>query len=162
MPLRYNNPAPAPAPAGGIASSATGYQAPAPVRDLSQLRTQLAGSGGVNPPESKVPETALEPRTEETPTGGAQPIQTGDKPVQPLPDTPTTRRTRRTPAQMAEARAQAASAASATQSTATTSPPVTGAATGSPVNSAGDVSKLGEFTLAALLAEVVRRVKVEL
>src|SRR5262245_45596261 len=143
MPLHYNDATTAPSSTSSASGSAAPSvtqpaSAPAPVRSLADLRTKLAGNGGVNPPESKVPETALAPRTTETPDGGAAPLA-------PLPDTPTTKRTRRTPAQMAAARA-----ASAAPSTTTTSQPATVAGAGSPP--ATDAAALGGYTLAALLA----------
>ncbi len=125
---------------------------PKPIRNLSALREQLAGTGGVNPPESKVPETSLEPRTVETEDGGAAPIQ-------PLPDTPTVqeskaKRTRRTPAQMAEAKAALAGQ--------TTPGPVAGS-TVAPDAAESAKPSLGDlFTTDELIAELVRRVRVYL
>ena len=162
MPLKYNAPTPAatqavapvpPAPAepkaGGVDSTRAQLfnpdGAPKPIRNLSALRDKLAGNGGVTPPESQVPETALEPRTEETADGGVRPIGA-------LPETPTTKRTRRTPAQMAEAKlaTEAAKASLEARSVGSTAAPV----------AVASVSRsLADFPLEMLLKEVLRRVQ---
>jgi hypothetical protein len=115
---------------------------PKPIRNLGALRKKLAGKGGVNPAESQVPDTALEPRTEETEDGGARPIGQ-------LPETPTTKRTRRTPAQMAEAKAvvEAAKAALAVGA---------GAA---PVAAGSAALSVRDFSTDDLLAELYRRLR---
>ena len=186
MPLKYTAPAapgtsaqtpPVPAtsavaPAPSTPGDSTRAQlfnadgSPKPIRNLGALRQQLAGTGGVNPPESKVPETALEPRTQETADGGAEPLSSPQTSpagtIAPLPDTPTTKRTRRTPAQMAEARAatEAAKASLALRAGQSSAAP-SSAGSGAPAPSAGgSANSLASFHTEELVAELVRRVRV--
>jgi hypothetical protein len=167
MPLKYNAPTPAatqavapvpPAPAepkaGGVDSTRAQLfnpdGSPKPIRNLSALRDKLAGNGGVNPPESQVPETALEPRTEETADGGVRPIGA-------LPETPTTKRTRRTPAQMAEAKAATEAAKAALDSKQATGPAVGSGAV--PVAAGSAASSVRDYTTDELLSELYRRLR---
>lgn len=160
MPLKYNAASAAPlAPLAPVMAATTAPSipgdstraalfnpdgSPKPIRNLGALREKLAGSGGVNPTESKVPDTALEPRTEETPDGGAAPIGL-------LPETPTTKRTRRTPAQMAEAKALIDAAKAAQSASAGVAP-----------SAAGSASRaVRDFTTDELLAELYRRLRGE-
>lgn len=106
MALRKNDaPAPVPMPSvsSGVGTPAanTAPSTPAPVtappaltRDLAAMRARLAGgqNGGVNSPEGaeKITEKLIEPRTQETPDGGAEPIPATSVAGEPSPGTDTT------------------------------------------------------------------------
>lgn len=108
---------------------------PAQARDLAAMRARLAGgqNGGVNSPEgaTKIVESLVAPRTQETPDGRAEPISadTTAAPIATPSASPevTAKRKRRTQAEMAAARA-AKKAASTPQTTPEAGPPAPAAA----------------------------------
>lgn len=168
MPLKYNPaasttpaaapPAASPAAAPAVAKNETTRQqlfnedgSPKPIRNLSALRTQLAGTGGVNPPEATIAANVLEPQTRETADGGAEPIASSQTPAAGTTG-PALTKGQRAAATRAANKA-AASAASAAPATPTTSQPA-GAAELSSVDWPTFFEKVATHEL---LAELFRR-----
>lgn len=171
-PASASLPAAAPVPA----PSATGAHPAA--MTLPELRAKLAGglTGGTNPPEASLPDALIEPRTRETPDGGAEPgpgwkeekgkmvrdtfpgpTGTASSGVGPLPSTPAveeSRRKRRTKAETEAARPASAGPAKDAPEVAPivlVSSPSGGAVSG------GDVSELATYTSQQLVNELRSR-----
>lgn len=167
-----------PTPAPSAPSQAASAPSSPPIvsvlgtRDLEALRTVLA-KGNTAPPEAAaaLQAQAFEPKTRETPDGGAEPISdlasavTSPGEIAPLPSTPTTeqaKRKRRTKAEMEAARAASTPKAESPEAQPTSE-------AGSPIEerelSVTDFSlrtRLDSITTDQLLGELLQRAQVGL
>lgn len=163
-----------------VASATPAASAPAPVqttvappgvggsRDLAAMRAKLAQrqTGGVNPPEAvaAVTPALLEPRTQETPDGGAEPLPSAADPgaatpgsASPAPATPVSPSGSEPSAAPELTRGQKAAATRAAKKAAAQAETPTASAGAAPsVGESATLSRIADALEALVLMEVIR------